>query len=137
MAHYWGINMGLGKNPSSQAPNTQIGDSRVSSHKDQRSQPIALQECASKELTVSQLSFIGGVNEVTGGDFKMKSPSVVPFKFQHNGEEKGSLQPSTLPTPTGLRSDPSAVVLQASEWSTKGSELRTWFRDLKLPWGSY
>lgn len=47
--------------------NTQIGDSRVSSHKDQRSQPIALQECASKELTVSQLSFIGGVNEVTQG----------------------------------------------------------------------
>lgn len=53
----------------------------------------------------------------------MKSPSVVPFKFQHNGKEKGSLHPSAFPAPTGLGSDLSSVVLQASEWSTKG--LRT------------
>jgi hypothetical protein len=66
----------------------------------------------------------------------MKSPSVVPFKFQHNRKER-ALHPSTLPAPIGLGFDLSSVVLQASEWSTKGLEPCTWFLDLKLPWGSY
>lgn len=40
----------------------------------------------------------------------MKSPSVVPFKFQHNGKEKEVSPAFHFASPTGLGFDPSSVV---------------------------
>lgn len=67
MAHYWGINMRLGKTLISmlQIPRLVTAGYLLTGTRDPSQQHF--QECASKELTVSQLPFIGGVNEVTGG----------------------------------------------------------------------
>lgn len=67
MVCYWGINMSLGKTFISmlQIPRLVTAGYLLTRTRDLSQQHF--QECASKELTVSQLPFIGGVNEVTGG----------------------------------------------------------------------
>lgn len=57
MACYWGINMSLGKNLYFNATDTQIGDSRVSSHKDKRSQPIALSRMCKQRVNSLTAAF--------------------------------------------------------------------------------